>query len=132
MTDVAMRASCEPSGIRSEPGTLMSPNGRDGSSFAVARLAGFGAKLPVVEDSGSKTSETAPHSVKADRRNGGHLLRQPISAHPVRCLQLCVVCCDGTWMAPSDVHVQTAGAWEESWMARDPGGPLRPFPAKRQ
>jgi hypothetical protein len=35
-----------------------------------------------------------------------------------------VVCCDGTWMGPSDVHVQTAGAWEKSWMARDPGGPL--------
>jgi hypothetical protein len=28
-----------------------------------------------------------------------------------------VVCSDGTWMAPSDVHVQTAGAWEESEMA---------------
>src|SRR5262245_4919608 len=28
-------------------------------------------------------------------------------------------------MAPSDVHVQTAGAREESEMARDPGGPLR-------
>jgi len=30
-------------------------------------------------------------------------------------------------MGPSDVHVQTAGAWKESGMARDPGGPLRPF-----
>jgi len=33
-----------------------------------------------------------------------------------------VVCCDGTWMAPSDVHVQTAGALEGE-MAQDPGGP---------
>jgi hypothetical protein len=32
-----------------------------------------------------------------------------------------VVCSDGTWMAPSDVHVQTAGAWTESEMARTPG-----------
>jgi hypothetical protein len=32
-----------------------------------------------------------------------------------------VVCSDGTWMAPSDVHVQTAGAWKEGEMARDPG-----------
>ena len=28
-------------------------------------------------------------------------------------------------MAPSDVHVQTAGAWKEGEMARDPGGLLR-------
>jgi len=35
-------------------------------------------------------------------------------------------------MGPSDVHVQTAGAWKESEMARDPGGPLRPFRAERQ
>jgi len=34
-------------------------------------------------------------------------------------------------MAPSDVHVQTAGAWKEGEMAQDPGGPLRPFPAER-
>jgi len=39
-----------------------------------------------------------------------------------------VVCSDGTWMAPSDVHGQTAGAWKESEMARDPGGPLRRLP----
>jgi hypothetical protein len=32
-----------------------------------------------------------------------------------------VVCCDGTWMGPSCVHVQTAGAWKESGMAQDPG-----------
>jgi hypothetical protein len=31
-------------------------------------------------------------------------------------------------MAPSDVHGQTAGAWTESEMARNPGGPLRPLP----
>ena len=28
-------------------------------------------------------------------------------------------------MAPSDVHVQTTGAWKEGEMARDPGGLLR-------
>jgi len=28
--------------------------------------------------------------------------------------------------------VQAAGAWKESEMAQDPGGPLRPFPAERQ
>jgi len=39
-----------------------------------------------------------------------------------------IVCSDGTWMGPSDVHGQTAGAWKESWMARDPGGPLRRLP----
>src|SRR5678815_4966562 len=38
---------------------------------------------------------------------------------------MAVVCSDGTWMAPSDVHVQTAGAWKEGEMARDPGGLLR-------
>jgi hypothetical protein len=47
-----------------------------------------------------------------------------ISLSPSPCLQLRVVCSGGTWMAPSDVHVQTAGAWKESEMARDPGGPL--------
>jgi len=35
-------------------------------------------------------------------------------------------------MAPSDVHGQATGAWKESEMARDPGGPLWPFPARRQ
>jgi hypothetical protein len=30
------------------------------------------------------------------------------------CCALAVVCCDGTWMAPSDVDVQTAGTWTES------------------
>ena len=38
-----------------------------------------------------------------------------------RCYTDAVVCSDGTWMAPSDVHVQTAGAWTESEMARNPG-----------
>jgi len=38
---------------------------------------------------------------------------------------MAVVCSDGTWMAPSDVHVQTTGAWKEGEMARDPGGLLR-------
>jgi len=33
-------------------------------------------------------------------------------------------------MAPSASHVQTAGAWKEGEMARDPGGPLRPFPGE--
>jgi hypothetical protein len=35
------------------------------------------------------------------------------------------------WRHPTP-HVQAAGAWKEGGMARDPGGPLRPFPAKRQ
>src|SRR5262245_14411058 len=35
-----------------------------------------------------------------------------------------VVCCDGTWVAPSASYVQAAGAWKESEMAQDPGGPL--------
>ena len=35
---------------------------------------------------------------------------------------------DGTWMGPSDVHGQTAGAWKGAGMARSPGGPLRPLP----
>jgi hypothetical protein len=32
-----------------------------------------------------------------------------------------VVCCDGTWVAPSASYVQAIGAWKESEMARDPG-----------
>src|SRR5688572_30036641 len=43
-----------------------------------------------------------------------------------------VVCSDGTWMAPSDVHGQTAGARKESEMAQDPGGPGQPLTGKRQ
>ena len=43
-----------------------------------------------------------------------------------------VVCCDGTWMAPSGVHVQTTGAWKESEMAQDPGGPCQSVAVKRQ
>ena len=35
-------------------------------------------------------------------------------------------------MAPSDVHVQTAGAWNEGEMARDPGGRCDQLPANRQ
>jgi len=45
---------------------------------------------------------------------------------------MAVVCSDGTWMALSDVHVQTAGAWKGGETARDPGGPLWPLPARRQ
>jgi hypothetical protein len=35
-------------------------------------------------------------------------------------------------MAPSDVHVQTAGVRKESEMARNPGGPGNPLTGKRQ
>jgi hypothetical protein len=43
-----------------------------------------------------------------------------------------VAACDGTWMAPSVLHVAATGAWKASEMARDPGGSLQPFPAERQ
>src|SRR5215470_17754020 len=63
------------------------------------------------------------HFVRADGRNARHLSMR-LSPAPRAMPPYAVVCCDGTWMGPSDVHVQTAGAWEKSWMARDPGGPL--------
>ena len=55
-----------------------------------------------------------------------------ISGGSAPCYHSLAVCSDGTWMGPSDVHGQTAGAWTESWMARGPGGSLRPLPPGSQ
>jgi hypothetical protein len=69
-------------------------------------------------------------SLSRDRHARGPLaLISPGLRH---CYHSTVVCCDGTWVAPSDVHVQTAGAWKEGEMARDPGGPCQSVAAKRQ
>src|SRR5262245_22727165 len=59
-------------------------------------------------------------------RRGGSAARAISGACHVR-YTAAVVCSDGTWVAPSVLHGQAAGAWKEGEMARDPGVPLQPF-----
>ena len=49
--------------------------------------------------------------IEPDGRQRGYSPAVTVPVGMPRAYNSAVVCCDGTWMAPSDVHVQAAGAW---------------------
>ena len=63
-----------------------------------------------------------PLTLTAGREDIGPAFAVPVGV--ARRYNSAVVCRDGTWMAPSDVHVQTTGALEGEEMAQAPGGLL--------
>ena len=82
---------------------------------------GFKAGMP-------SRASAALHFVKPDGRSGADAPALAIPVGVARRYNSAVVCCDGTWMAPSDAHVQTAGALEGEEMAQAPGGLLCRLP----
>jgi hypothetical protein len=89
------------------------PRGDCACLAALSRLAAFQGWRPI--------PRCGLPFIKAAYKGTRRFCALPISAHLVRGLKWAVVCSDGTWMAPSDVHVQATGAWKESEMARYPG-----------